>query len=152
DLNPVPGAQAFAVNVRNTVHGIGNPSDGKLPIFRDNAKYGSNGRLQNITFLGNLHQYPQDPNSTFADGDVSLLDILAHEVGHRWLTYVKIFKDGKRTNNLLGRDNVHWSFFFDSDGSYLEGNQLNQKSSNQFSTGNPYQRYSDIDLYLMGLK
>jgi hypothetical protein len=65
---------------------------------------------------------------------------------------VKVFKDGKRTNNLLGRDNSHWSFFFDSDASYVEGNQLIQKSSNQFTTGNPYQRYSDIDLYLMGFK
>lgn len=150
DLNPVPGAQAFAINVRNNVHGIGNPSD-KKPIFKDNNQYGSAGRLQNITFLGDLHQYPDTPEKNLAEGNVSLLDILAHEVGHRWLTYVKLLKDGKPTNTLLGRDNVHWSFFFDSKGSFLEGNQILQKSSNVFETGNPYQRYSDLDLYLMGL-
>jgi hypothetical protein len=152
DLNPVPGAQAFAINVRNSVRGIGNPSDNKSSTFHDNLKYGSNGQLQNITFLGNLHQYPGDPSKILADGDVSLLDILAHEVGHRWLTYVKILKDGQRSDNLLGRDRVHWSFFFDSEGSYLEGNQLVEKSSNQFTTASPYQRYSNLDLYLMGFK
>jgi hypothetical protein len=151
DLNPVPGAQAFAINVRNNVHGIGNPSD-KKPIFKDNAEYGSAGQLQNITFFGNLHQYPDDPTQTLADGDVSLLGILAHEVAHRWLAYVKIFRDGKPTDSLLGRDHVHWSFFFDSEGSFLEGNSISQKSSNQFSTGKPFQRYSDLDLYLMGFK
>jgi len=151
DLNPVPGAQAFAINVRNNIRGIGNPSD-KKPFFKDNEQYGSAGRLQNITFLGNLHQYPDSPYETLPDGDVSLLDILAHEVGHRWLTYVKLFRDGKRTDSLLGRDHVHWSFFFDTEGSFLEGNQILQKSSNQFATGKPYQGYSDLDLYLMGFK
>jgi hypothetical protein len=151
DLNPIPGAQAFAINVRNSVRGIGNPSD-KKAIFKDNDKYGSGGRLQNITFFGDVHQYPSNPDKNLTELDVSLLDIIAHEVAHRWLTYVKVFKDGKRTDNLLGRDKVHWSFFFDSEGSFLEGNQIVPRGSNSFETAKPFQRYSDLDLYLMGLK
>jgi len=150
-LNPIPGAQAFAINVRNNIRGIGNPSD-KKAIFKDNAKYGSAGQLQNITFFGDVHQYPDNPEKNLTELDVSLLDILAHEVGHRWLTYVKVLRDGKKTDNLLGRDKVHWSFFFDSEGSFLEGNQINYRSSNSFETAKPFQRYSDLDLYLMGLK
>ncbi len=150
DLTPVPGAQAFAINVQNNVRGIGNPSD-KKPIFKDNDKYGSSRRLQNITFLGNVHQYPSDPSSKLADDDVSLLDILAHEVGHRWLSYVKFLKNGKETDVLLGRDKSHWSFFLDSDASYLEGNQISSPALDSFETGKPFQRYSDLDLYLMGL-
>jgi hypothetical protein len=151
DLSPVPGAQAFAINVRNNVRGIGNPSD-KNPIFKDNEIYGSKKQLQNITFFGNTHQYPSDPNKKLAEGDVSLLEILAHEVGHRWLSYVKLLKGGEDNDVLLGRDKSHWSFFLDSDGSFLEGNQLLLRKTNSYETGNPFQRYSDLDLYLMGLK
>ena len=151
DLTPVPGAQAFAINVQNNVRGIGNPSD-KKPIFKDNEKYGSSKRLQNITFFGNIHQYPSDPSSRLPEDDVSLLDILAHEVGHRWLSYVKLLKHGAETDVLLGRDKSHWSFFLDSDASYLEGNQISNRSTDSFETARPFQRYSDLDLYLMGLK
>jgi hypothetical protein len=151
DLSPIPGVQAFALNVQNNVRGIGNPSD-KKNIFNETEKYGSSGKLQNITFFGNLHQYPDDPSRKFSDGEVSLLDILAHEVGHRWLSYIKLSKDGAKSDVLLGRDKSHWSFFLDTDGSFLEGNQIIPRSSNSFQTGSPFQRYSDLDLYLMGLK
>ncbi|MCI0415168.1 hypothetical protein L0222_20545 [bacterium] len=150
DLTPVPGAQAFAINVRNNVRGIGNPSD-KKPIFKDNEIFGSRKQLQNITFFGNVHQYPSDPSKKLPEGDVSLLDILAHEIGHRWLSYVKLLKNNEESDVLLGRDKTHWSFFFDSDGSFLEGNQIHLRKTNSFETGNPFQRYSDLDLYLMGL-
>jgi hypothetical protein len=152
DLTPIPGTQAFALNVRNNVHGIGNPSADRDPIFNDTEIYGSSGKLQNITFLGNLHQYPFDPTAKLPEGDVSLLDILAHEVGHRWLSYIKTSKDGNKSDVLLGRDKSHWSFFLDSQGSFLEGNRILTRGGNSFETGNPYQRYSDLDLYLMGLK
>jgi hypothetical protein len=151
DLTPVPGAQAFAINVRNNVRGIGNPSD-KKPIFKDNAKYGSKGKLQNITFFGNIHQYPADPSERLPDEDLSLLDIIAHEVAHRWLAYVKLLKNGNESDVILGQNKSHWSFFLNSEGSFLEGNQINKRSEDSFETSRPYQKYSDLDLYLMGLK
>jgi hypothetical protein len=151
DLVPVPGAQAFAINVRNTTRGIGDPSELGTPIFRDNAQYGSRKTLENITFLGNLRQYPADPSQTITWAGTSLLGILAHEVGHRWLTYIQIISNGEKSRALLGRDQSHWSFFLDSEGSFLEGNQITQRSSNSFLTRAPFVGYSDLDLYLMGL-
>lgn len=149
-LDPIPGVQAFAINVQNDVRGIGNPGTRGNSIFRDNAKYGSSAKLQNITFLGNIHQYPEDPAQTFAGTGTSVLQILAHEVGHRWLAYISTPRQLQRAS-LIGRDRVHWSFFFDTDGSFLEGNEILQQSRNNFLTSRPFQRYSDLDLYLMGL-
>ena len=61
------------------------------------------------------------------------------------------FKMGSESNALLGRDASHWSFFLDS--GFLSGRKSDQAlSSNSFETGTPYQRYSDLDFYLMGLK
>ncbi len=149
NLTPVPEAQAFAINVQNDVRGIGNPSSSSASIFRDQKKYGSNETLQNITFLGNIHDYPSNPGQTMPDTYTSLLQVLAHEVGHRWLAYAKVERDGRAQDLLLGRDKSHWSFFFDSEASFVEGNQINSHGSS-FVTSMPFQGYSPLDLYLMG--
>lgn len=150
DLNPLPGAQAFAINVQNSIQGIGNPSGKGRPIFKDTRKYGSD-NLQNLTFLGNIHQYPSDPNELMSETYTSLIQILGHEVGHRWLSYVEIQRDGRNHDLLLGRDSSHWNFFLDSDGSLLEGNQILSKTATSFVTSKPFTGYSNLDLYLMGL-
>lgn len=151
DLTPVPGAQAFTIVAQNDVQGIGNPSGKGNSIFHDNTKYGSAKKLQAFTFFGNLHEYPSNPNSPLPDTYTSLMQMLAHETGHRWLAYIKVLRDGQKTDDLLGRDNVHWSFFFNSFGSFLEGNQITQRSSSSFVTSIPFTGYSNLDLYLMGL-
>ena len=149
NLTPVPGVQAFAINVQNDVKGIGNPSARGASIFRDQKRYGSNEKLQNITFLGNIHDYPSNPNQTIPDTYTSLLQVLAHEVGHRWLAYAEVERDGRAQDLLLGRDKSHWSFFFDSDASFVEGNQINANGTS-YVTSMPFQGYSRLDLYLMG--
>lgn len=151
ELTPIPGVQAFAINVQNSVKGIGDPSGRGRATFNDTSRYGSAQRLQNITFLGNIREYPSDPNHDLSDTFTSTLEILAHEVGHRWLAYPKLTRDGAASGLLLGRDKSHWSFFLDSDGSFLEGNQLQQSGSSSFSTATPFTKYSGLDLYLMGL-
>jgi hypothetical protein len=150
DLNPVPGTPAFSVNVQNDVLGIGNPGPRNNAVFHDNRSYGSAGKLQNITFLGNIHQYPSDPEHQIPGNNLSLMQVLAHEVAHRWLAYISYPRDGKKVDVLIGRDDSHWSFFYNSDGSFLEGNAIVRKSQNSFATGKPFQRYSELDLYLMG--
>lgn len=149
NLTPVPEAQAFSINVQNEVRGIGNPSSHGTSVFRDQKKYGSNDKLQNITFLGNIHDYPSNPNQTIPDTYTSLLQVLAHEVGHRWLAYANLERDGRAQDLLLGRDQSHWSFFFDSDASFLEGNQIDSRGTT-YVTSMPFQGYSRLDLYLMG--
>jgi MYXO-CTERM domain-containing protein len=62
---------------------------------------------------------------------------------------------------LLGRGNVtstgmvinrsHWSYFFNSGGSPMEGNNWEETSPGNFRTGRPTFRFSDFDLYFMGL-
>ena len=79
-------------------------------------------------------------------------DIAGQEVGHRWLAYVN-FKDrtGARSDALLGRDLAHWSFFFDSDASVMEGNDIEDLGGGQFRTVDAVKRYSRLDQYAMGL-
>jgi hypothetical protein len=52
---------------------------------------------------------------------------------------------------LLGRDAAHWSFFFDSDASVLEGNDIEDLGGGSFRTVAAVQRYSLLDQYAMGL-
>ena len=77
---------------------------------------------------------------------------LGQEVGHRWLAYVN-FRDrtGTSSGALLGRDDAHWSFFFDSDASVMEGNDIEDLGGGQFRTTDAVKRYSRLDQYMMGL-
>jgi hypothetical protein len=52
---------------------------------------------------------------------------------------------------LLGRQSSHWSFFLDTDASFLEGNDIQEESPGRFRTVETVSRYSRLDLYLMGL-
>lgn len=64
-------------------------------------------------------------------------------------------------DSFLGRGNTtstgavinrsHWSYFFNSGGSPMEGNNWEEISPGNFRTGRPAFRFSDFDLYLMGL-
>ncbi|MFO0630830.1 MAG: hypothetical protein U0325_35105 [Polyangiales bacterium] len=68
---------------------------------------------------------------------------------------------GLARDALLGRGNVtstgvvinrsHWSYFFNSGGSPMEGNNWEETSPGNFRTGRPTFRFSDFDLYFMGL-
>jgi len=78
--------------------------------------------------------------------------VLGQECGHRWLAFLE-FRDrtGQRSQALLGRDLAHWSFFFDSDASVMEGNDIEDLGGGSFRTVAAVQRYSRLDQYAMGL-
>ena len=63
------------------------------------------------------------------------------------------FRDrtGTPSTALLGRDDAHWSFFFDSDASVMEGNDIEDLGGGQFRTIDAVKRYSRLDQYMMGL-
>ena len=66
---------------------------------------------------------PDDPRQRFL-GENNTLSLLGQECGHRWLAYLE-FRDGAtNSTEMLGRDESHWSFFFDSDASNMEGNDM----------------------------
>src|SRR5262249_16774770 len=80
-------------------------------------------------------------------------EFLGHEVGHRFLTRVR-FRDptGGLSTALLGRGLVHWSFFFDTQASVLEGNTIRDLGGGRFETVDFTRGYSPLDQYVMGLR
>src|SRR4030095_14704755 len=59
---------------------------------------------------------------------------------------------GGNSQELLGRDQAHWSFFFDSDASNMEGNDIQDLGGGAFRTVGAVSRYSALDQYAMGLR
>jgi hypothetical protein len=137
-LNPLPGSLAFEVNVRNDVRGIGLASD-----LDESAAWGSSGTLASVAYMDTIDQYLE------VDG----FEILGHEVGHRWLARL-LFRDGRGRSStaLLGRGLVHWSFFFDTQASVMEGNAIADRGAGRFETVDITRGYSALDQYAMGLR
>jgi hypothetical protein len=135
---------AYEQTVKNEDTGLG------ASVVDWSDAFGSAGRLQSFVMMDDIAKYPEDLQDPFLGAD-SALAILAHETGHRWLAQAR-FRDGNQNSSeLLGRDEVHWSFFFDSDASHLEGNDIEDLGDGQFRTVAAAQRYSALDQYLMGL-
>ena len=145
-----PGAIAYNVPVRNKVKGIG------LDTFDYGEDFGSPSRLKAVINMGSIYQYPLDTGTVIpgysGSGD-TMETIFAHEFGHMFLAYPRLSLNGETTESLLGRQSAHWSFNFNSDGSFLEGNRLEQVGFGDpgvFRTTGLSEKYSELDLYLMG--
>ena len=145
DTSLLDDAFAFEATVANEVRGIG------IGIFDASRDFGSGGRLRSYTMMDFLGKYPDDPQETFL-GANNTVSVLGQEVGHRWLAFLE-FRDhtGARSEALLGRDQAHWSFFFDSDASVMEGNDIEDLGGGSFRTVGAVRRYSLLDQYAMGL-
>lgn len=139
------GTFAFESTIANAIQGIG------VDTFDVSREFGSAGRLQSYTLMDRLSKYPDDPTTRFL-GENNTLSVLGQEVGHRWLAYLN-FRDhtGQRSEELLGRDTSHWSFFMDSDASVMEGNDIEDLGGGSFRTIAAVRRYSRLDQYAMGL-
>jgi uncharacterized protein (TIGR03437 family) len=154
-----PGAFAFLMHIRNRVQGIGTLLR-EGPIFDNGAEFGSPARLQAFLNLGPIANYPANPGQVipvFASSGNTALTILGQEAGHRFLAYPRFLDPANNRPSiaLLGRDNAHWSFFFNSDASVVEGNRIEDRGAAQsprFRTTATVQRYSALDQYLMGLR
>jgi hypothetical protein len=139
------GTFAYEQTVSNSDAGIGDD------IFNFSSRYGSAGRLQSFVMMDNIAKYPEDLEQRFL-GEDSALAVLAHEVGHRWLAKARFRDSAATSSEMLGRGDVHWSFFLDTDGSHLEGNDIEETGTGQFRTSGAGLRYSPLDQYLMGLR
>jgi hypothetical protein len=136
---------AFELTVANQIQGLG------VPVFNASAQFGSAGRLQSICNMDALGKYPADPLLRFL-GANSTVSVLGQEFGHRWLAHARFRQPGApQSSELLGRDGSHWSFFFDSDGSVMEGNDIEDLGGGAFRTVGAVERYSLLDQYFMGL-
>ena len=141
----ISDAFAYELTVANEVRGIGQD------IYDVSRSLGSGGRLRSLVVMDWLGKYPEDPAQKFL-GENSTLSVLGQEVGHRWLAYFEFRNHtGTRSQALLGRDTAHWSFFFDSDASVMEGNDIEDQGGGQFRTVDAVRRFSRLDQYAMGL-
>lgn len=145
DMRLLTTAFAYESTVRNEIRGIG------IDQYDVGAEFGSPSTLRSIVVMDALSKYPADPAEVFR-GENTTLSILGQETGHRWLVFLR-FRDagGGRSSALLGRDEAHWSFFMDSDGSVMEGNDIEDMGGGTFRTGPAVRRYSRLDQYAMGL-
>jgi hypothetical protein len=139
-------AFAFEITIKNEIKGIGED------IFDFSKFAGSTkGRLRSFVQMGSLSHYPADPTTTFL-GTNNSLDILGQETGHRWLVKFKFLdQNGDKNPNMLGRQDVHWNFCYNSFASDMEGNEIREDGSDRFTTVASTERYSRLDMYAMGL-
>jgi hypothetical protein len=145
DTSLIRDSFAYESTVANEIRGIG------LPLFDASGDFGSSGRLKSFAVMDWISKYPDDPTQRFL-GENSTVSVLGQEVGHRWLAFFE-FRDhtGARSGQILGRDESHWSFFFDSDASVMEGNDIQDLGGGSFRTVGSVSRYSLLDQYAMGL-
>ena len=145
---------ATSFNVRNDIKGIG------VRRFDKGAIYGSPSQLSTIALIGDcLGSWPDDPNAHVI-GLFSAIKIVCHEQGHRWLSYIRFNTNKGPSDDLLGRDLSHWSFFMDTrttpEGNFsslMEGNVWGDGAGGAFRTIESTANYfSELDQYLMGLR
>ena len=140
-----PGTFAFEFTVANEISGIG------VDIYDSSRDFGSRGRLRSVVDMDVLQHFPDDPRQRLL-GENNTLSLMGQECGHRWLAFLD-FRDGTvNSKELLGRDEAHWSFFFDSDASHMEGNDIEDLGNGVFRTVGAVSRYSALDQYAMGLR
>ena len=145
DSSVITEGFAYELTVANAIQGL------NIEAFNASADWGSGGTLDSLVVMDGLDKYPDDPREVFL-GSNSTLSVLGQEFGHRWLAFFT-YRDatGRTGRDLLGRDNSHWSFFFDSDASVMEGNDIEDLGNGQFRTVAATNRYSMLDQYAMGL-
>jgi len=157
DYDLTGNAFAYEINVKNDIAGIG------LPDIDFSGSFGSDGKLKSFVMMGSLdgpRRFPSDPGLKFfrqSHLTYNTLEVLAHEVGHRWLAYPFVEMPATDPTSLLfDTDFVHWSFFFNANASVMEGNLTEDRGpglgTQRYRVIDATSRYSKLDLYLMGLE
>ena len=140
---PAADVDGFYTHIKNDTRGIGKE------LFDNSSLYGSTGRLQGMIDMGNLGGKVSDP---LDPGFEKTLNVLSHEMLHRWSAYVR-FRDaaGNPSGALLGKDRDHWSYLLDTGGSIQYGNRWRDNGDGTFTSVAATAAYSPLDLYLMGM-
>ena len=138
-------AFAYEITIGNDIQGIGQATYDIPTDFGSDA-------LSSIVVMGWLGKYSDDEEKKVSRENTTL-SLLGHEVGHRWLAFMDFSDhDRERSSALLGRASAHWSFFFDSDASVMEGNDIEDLGGGSFRTVAAVEGYSALDQYAMGLR
>lgn len=150
-----PQTRAVFLPAKNDVRGIG------LELYNYTSGYTPTGyrlaSLQGTIDMGNVAGHVLEPVEPEFD---DTLQILTHEMMHRWGAYVKYLDNGVSSEALLGSGGVHWSFLLDAEGSSLYGNNWRDNGDGTFTTLAPEQGHdgqvigriiNPLERYLMGL-
>jgi len=154
------GAFAFYRSVRNFTQGVGPWPKGfeANNVVDFGQALGSGFRLQGLMYMGELDKYPDDPEQLIARDEgvhgQTALSVLSHEAGHVFLA-TPLLPDPVTgfSFDLLGRQFAHWSYFFNSEASFMEGNRIvdHGRGPYRFETTQMTQGFSQMDRYLLGL-
>jgi Glucodextranase, domain B len=140
---PDPDTQGVYMSVRNDTLGI------NQIVFDNSTYYGSNSKLQGTIDMGNVSALAVNP---YGEQLNQTLTVLSHEFAHRFGAYVRYkLPDNSLSTALLGKDNSHWSYLLDSQGSVMYGNGWSDNGDGTFTSTTIMNSYSPLDLYLMGM-
>ncbi len=139
------GGFAYELNVKNEIQGIG------LDLFDYTPSFGSGGTLCSFQNFNRLSVYPEDPNAAVVASNSSL-DVIEHETGHRFAAYTTFLDADTASYAILGRDDQHWGFLFNSLASEIEGNQWRDNGDGTFTSTQATTRWCYLDEYLFGLR
>ena len=146
--------RAYHLAVQNDVAGLGYQNTSLGDVFSERHLYTNNsdpnGVLQSFLHLNDIRLYPEDPDATYLRS-YSATAFMLHEFSHRWTNRLRLWLPiyGPQPV-LLGRANVHWSFFANAGGSFNEGVQWVPEGDG-FRTLASTSTFGPLDLYLMGL-
>ena len=130
---------AFYSPLSNEVYGIGYDSVTPGEVFDQSST-----KLQGYIFMNYYGLWSQDP-------EVGRY-VFNQEFMHRWGSFVNVDHADLDSNALLGRDVAHWSYWFNTTNSPMEGNAwLDNGDATWTVDPAATSTYSDLDLYLMGL-
>lgn len=112
--------------------------------------------LPGIVDMNDVNKFPADFNASYA-GASSFFDVLGQEVEHQFGAYLSLDwtkDDGGRGDSsiLLGRSGSHWSFWFDTDGSVMEGSKWRDEGDGTFFAVDPDGGFAPLDQYLWGFR
>lgn len=135
------GRALFYTALSNDVSGLGEGDEARIFDASPDSP------IEGYAWLGALEALDEGGPS-FAE------EAFLHEIAHRWAAYVRIQHPDLAPEALLGRTQAHWSFFFDTQGSAMEGNRWVGTFDGLYRTEfarPPIPTFSPLDLYLMGV-
>ncbi len=133
------GTTLFYTPLANEVSGLGFGQAAEL--FDDTPE----SQLDGVIWMGPFAELE-------AAGPAYFDEAFVHELAHRWLAYAELEQDFLPKDVLRGRQSSHWSFFFDTDRSPMEGNRWEIDGDRRTARATPEPpRFSALDLYFMGV-
>ena len=157
---------AYYLPIANEVRGIARTylaESRELPNelynFNAQAGTGSGGFLKGTVLMSDWHTcrsarylgIPCENKPPYSGSQQGVMGILGQEVGHRWGTFLYFMDGNRKSEELLGRDKSHWSYYVDSGGSPMEGNHWSDAAGGGWQLEAVDRiRYSPLDLYAMG--